>query len=62
MDFSADHIGFVTAAYGLTFAVLTGLIVIVLADLRAQRKALSRLEGTEGARHRRAAKTEEAHS
>ena len=59
MDLSADHIGFVAAAYVLTFAVLMGLIGLVVADLRAQRSALARLEGTDG-RRRRAAKTEEA--
>ena len=59
MDFTADHIGFVTAAYGLTFAVLTGLIFMVLADLRAQRKALTRLEGEAGPRRRRTARAEE---
>jgi heme exporter protein CcmD len=59
MDFSADHIGFVAAAYALTFAVLIGLIFVVVADLRAQRSALARLEGAEGPRRRRAAKAEE---
>jgi len=55
MDFSADHIGFVAAAYGLTFAVLAGLILMVLADHRAQRTALERLGGTGDAPRRRKA-------
>ena len=59
MDFTADHIGFVAAAYALTFAVLAGLIVLVVADLRSQRNALEKLEGSAGSRRRRAARVEE---
>ncbi len=59
MDFSADHIGFVAAAYALTGAVLVGMILAVVADLRAQRSALAQLEDGHTGRRRRAARTEE---
>ena len=54
MNFAADHIGFVLAAYGITFVVLAGLIAMVLVDLRAQRAALAELEGKSEGRRRRA--------
>jgi heme exporter protein CcmD len=41
---SSSHIGFIAAAYGLTMAVLLGMILAILADYRRLRKSLSRLE------------------
>ena len=44
MDFTADHIGFVVAAYGLSLAVLGGLVArILIRDrmLRAEAAQLS---------------------
>lgn len=55
MDLSADHIGFVAAAYGLSFVVLAGLILMVLVDNRAQRGALEKLGGAGDAPRRRKA-------
>jgi heme exporter protein CcmD len=41
---SSSHVGFIVAAYGLTIAVLLGMMIIILADYRSLRKSLSRLE------------------
>jgi heme exporter protein CcmD len=42
------HIGFVVAAYAIAAIVLVGMVVAVLADYRALRKALRRLESDDG--------------
>jgi heme exporter protein CcmD len=41
---SSSHFGFIVAAYGVTVAVLLGMILAILADYRSLRKSLSRLE------------------
>jgi heme exporter protein D len=48
-----DHAGFIIAAYSLTAVVVIGLIAWVLADQRAQRRAIAALEAR-GARRRSA--------
>jgi heme exporter protein CcmD len=45
----SDHLGFVVAAYAVAFVVLVGMIAGVLLDYRAQRRALRRLGGRDGA-------------
>jgi heme exporter protein CcmD len=42
------HLGFVIAAYSVAAVVLIGMVVAVVADYRAQREALRRLEQAEG--------------
>ncbi len=59
LDFSADHIGFVAAAYGLTGIVLVGLIIVVIGGARAQRSALQKLEGDAASRRRKPVRAEE---
>ena len=44
----APHIGFVVTAYALAGATLVGMVLAVVADYRAQLKALRRLEGAPG--------------
>lgn len=44
MDFSANHIGFVIASYGLTFVCLTVLIVSILMKDRRLRAEAERLD------------------
>ena len=44
MDFSANHIGFVLASYGLTFVFLAGLIVTTLGRDRKLRAEAERLD------------------
>lgn len=60
LDMSAAHIGFVLTAYALTFVVLLGLIVVIAADLKAQRTALAKLEDAGAPRRRRATSTQKA--
>ena len=59
MDFSADHIGFVAAAYGLTGIVLVGLIIVVIAGAHAQHRALRKLEDGATSRRRKPVRAEE---
>ena len=54
MNFAADHIGFVIAAYAVTFVVLSALVVAVVAATRARRAELERLEASDAPRRRRA--------
>lgn len=44
MDFSATHIGFVIAAYALTFICLAGLIITTLGRDRKLRAEAERLD------------------
>lgn len=46
----APHFGFVAAAYGIAALVIVGMIAAVLADYRAQSRALSRLEAARSRR------------
>jgi len=46
----APHFGFVAAAYGIAALVILGMIAAVLADYRAQSRALRRLEQARGRR------------
>lgn len=48
MDFSANHIGFVIASYGLTFACLAVLIVSILMKDRRLRAEAERLDAGRG--------------
>jgi heme exporter protein CcmD len=48
MDFSANHIGFVIASYGLSFAVLGWLIVTTLLRDRRLRAEAARLDTRRG--------------
>lgn len=47
------YAAFVWPAWGLTALVMIGLVVISLADLRAQRRFLADLDGDTGPRPRR---------
>ena len=38
------HAGFIIAAYGLAFLVILGMILAILLDHRAQKRALAKLE------------------
>jgi heme exporter protein CcmD len=42
------HLGFIVAAYGVTFVVLAGMIAAVLLDYRIQRLALVALDKGRG--------------
>lgn len=53
MDFSAPHVAFVLAAYGVTFAVLGLLIVRTIWKFRSHRAQLARLEDEPDAPRRR---------
>ena len=44
IDFSADHISFVAASYGLTFIVLGGLLAWTVVRSRAVSQRLESLE------------------
>lgn len=44
MDFSASHVGFVIASYGLTFVCLGGLILSILMKDRRLRAEAERLD------------------
>lgn len=44
MSFTAPHVGFVIAAYLLTFVVLGGLIAVTVLSLRSRQRHLQRLE------------------
>jgi heme exporter protein CcmD len=44
MDFSANHIGFVLASYGLSIAFIGGLVIQVLVRDRKLRAEAERLE------------------
>jgi heme exporter protein CcmD len=46
----APHFGFVVAAYAIAAVVIVGMIAAVLADYRAQSRALRRLEQARGRR------------
>lgn len=46
MDWSADHAGFVIAAYALSLAFLTGLIIYVCSRDARARKRLTQFEKT----------------
>ena len=46
----APHFGFVAAAYAIAALVIFGMIAAVLADYRAQTRALRRLEQARGRR------------
>ena len=46
----APHFGFVVAAYAIAALVIVGMIAAVLADYRAQSRALSRLEAARSRR------------
>ncbi len=45
MDFSANHIGFVLASYGLSLVFIGGLILQVLVKDKRLRAEAERLEG-----------------
>ncbi|MGI9416157.1 MAG: heme exporter protein CcmD [Hyphomicrobiales bacterium] len=62
MDFSAPHIAFVLVAYGITFAVLAGLVIVTVFDIRSQRAQLARLEDEPDAPRRRRATDREVPS
>ena len=55
MEFDAPHIGYVAAAYGLTFGVLAGLIGWTLARSARLSRRLVRMEGAGAPRRARAA-------
>jgi len=44
----ADHWGFVAAAYAVATITVLAMIVVTLADYRAQRAALHRVEDADG--------------
>jgi heme exporter protein CcmD len=46
----APHFGFVVAAYAVATVIILGMIVAVVADYRAQSRALRRFEQTRGRR------------
>ena len=52
MDFTANHIGFVAASYGLTFVFLAGLIISTLRRDRRLRAEAAQLDA-----ERRSART-----
>jgi heme exporter protein D len=39
-----EHAGFIVAAYAAVFAVVAALIVWIVADFRAQKRALAQME------------------
>jgi heme exporter protein CcmD len=45
---SVPHLGFIVAAYLLTFVVVLAMIIGVLADHRSLRKTLSKLDSKGG--------------
>jgi heme exporter protein CcmD len=53
MDFSAPHVGFVVAAYGITAIVLIGLWIGTVLALKALERALGALEERRAPRRRR---------
>lgn len=44
MDFSANHIGFVLASYGMSFVLIAGLVVKILLRDRKLRSEAERLD------------------
>lgn len=52
MDFAAPHVGFVVAAYGVSAAVIAGLVAAVFARHRRTLRHLSELEAKGGPRRR----------
>ena len=46
---AVPHIGFILAAYALTAAAMAGMVVSVVIDGRALRRALDRLDPRRGA-------------
>jgi len=62
MDFSAPHVAFVLAAYGITFAVLGLLVVRTIWRFKSQRAQLARLEDEPDAPRRRRAADQEVPS
>ncbi|WP_373505371.1 heme exporter protein CcmD [Aestuariivirga sp.] len=44
MDFTANHIGFVLASYGMSFVLIGGLIVSILMKDRKLRAEAERLD------------------
>ena len=59
MSFTAPHIGFVLASYGLSALVLCGLTLMIVWQARATANRLKDLEGR-AARRRKPAKEAEA--
>jgi heme exporter protein CcmD len=43
MNLDAPHIGFVLAAYGIAFVVISGMILATVLDYRSVRKKLDRI-------------------
>jgi heme exporter protein D len=55
------HAAFIAAAYGVAAIIVMGLILWVVADHRAQRRALAALEGQGITRRSHAARIEDTH-
>ena len=55
MDFAAPHIGFVVAAYGISAAVIAGMIAAVLMRYRSTTRHLAELEARGAPRRRKVA-------
>ena len=56
MDFSAEHAGFVVAAYAVAFVLLAGLAAVIVVRMRHIRRRLAELEA-QGASRRAPART-----
>jgi heme exporter protein D len=55
------HAGFIAAAYGTGALIIIALVLWVVADYRAQRRALAALEAQGVGRRSRAVSTEDTH-
>jgi heme exporter protein CcmD len=53
VDFDADHVGFVLAAYGLSAAVLGAVTAIVVARYRRAARRLGELQASGAPRRRK---------
>jgi heme exporter protein CcmD len=52
MDWSAPHAGYVAAAYGLSFVILTALVLYIVMRDRANRRRVDDLEARGAPRRR----------
>ena len=58
MSFTAPHIGFVLASYGLSALVLVGLTILIVWQARATTNRLKELEGRAAKRRKPAKQVE----
>ena len=53
MDFAAPHIGFVVAAYGISAAVIAGMVIAVIMRYRSTTRHMAELEAKGAPRRRK---------